>query len=189
MGQTTVTLLNNFVAEGRGTETGGAGIGVALTPSLSFTGEVTQFNGSHLTTGPFFVSNSSGTGFATVQTYTRVQAYDAGVQKSIPITGINLSKFARFIPYAAAGVSTLQNRANILSQFVATPPVAAGSQTGGATAARVREGAFALNSAIGARWYIKPWFGLRVEGKGYFPTGSVKQPYVRLTAGVFFQFR
>lgn len=191
VGQSTITLpnFNNYVAQGSGTETGGAGLGVALNPSLLFTGEVTQLNGSHQNTPPFALSGIAG--LFTIQTYTRAQAYDAGLQIAIPKTKNSpLRKLpARLVPYAGAGVSTLQNRASVLVQFVATPPVAAGTQTGGATAARVRQGAFAINSAIGARWYFNKWFGLRVEGKGYFPTGTVKQPLGRLTAGIFFQFR
>jgi hypothetical protein len=183
-----VPVFNNYVVNGTGAVAGGIGFGVAIKPSILFFANVAVLDGHHHTTSGVVVPGFDGL-FA-VQTYTRSVVYDADIEKMFCTRNhiLGIKRF-KFIPYFAGGVGTVQSRADVLDQYVPNPPVSAGDYPPAAWNGRGRAGAFALNSSLGARVFLRRSFGLRLEAKGYFPTGTVKAPFVRLSSGVFFTFR
>ena len=185
-------VFNSFRVNGAGSEQGGLAGGVSLHPRLLFTGEVALLNGEHR-------SRDLGGGY-TASWYTRAAVYDADFQyrfqrkaescehKREPPAGTGL-RFSCAVPYVEGGLSTVQNRANVLVEFSAPPPVTAGTVLAGATSARVHEATFAFNAGAGFRYYLSRWFGIRIGARGYFPTGLVRQPFARFSGGIFFQVK
>src|ERR1017187_5599200 len=97
------------------------------------------------------------------------------VRYSVPISdfhgGIHIRfihKESKFVPYAVFGVgglttSDVNYKITYQSQgaTVTTPSITAPGTT-----------AFAINFGAGARYYISPRFGIRLEAKGYKPFGD-----------------
>jgi hypothetical protein len=187
---TALPVFNSYVIKGIGAASGGISVGVFLNPRVLFFGEGTFLNGAHQNTTNVMVPSLPNGVFTSVQTYTRAVAYNASIEAMLfPGRCALATKHLRLMPYVGGGVGTVQNRADVLDQFVFNPPVPPMAQSSFAYSARVRPATFALNSAFGVRCYLTKSFGLRIEAKGYFPTGAVKEPFARLSGGVFYQFR
>ncbi len=194
VGESTIKhpVFNNFRVNGAGAEQGGLAAGVSLHPRLLFTAEAALVNGQHR-------SRDLGSGY-TASWYTRAAVYDADLQfrfqrkpescehRREPAGGSGF-RFSCAVPYVEGGLSTVQNRANVLVEYSAPPPVTPGAVLAGATSARVHEATFAFNAGAGLRYYLSRWFGIRIGARGYFPTGLVRQPFARFSGGVFFQVK
>ena len=183
--------FNNFRVNGGGNANGGLGLGVLLHPRLMFIGEIGLLNGQHK-------FQDLGGGY-TAKTYTRAAAYDVGLEyllKKDPSSceHVNPKKttetvFRCLVPFVGAGVSTVQNRANVLIEFASSGQVPVGGLYTGASSVRLHQATFAATGQVGARYFVSHRFGFIVSVKAYFPSGLVKEPFSRISGGIFVQLR
>lgn len=116
--------------------------------------------------------------------------FHGGIHFRVPI------KESRIVPYGVLGLGRLgfsQAPVNI------TYTVGSGSSASTVTTTlhSPSTGAFAVNFGGGLRFYVHPRFGLRVEAKGYKPTGQAtgpgsfgyNSPFLKVEGGFFLQFR
>lgn len=131
-----------------------------------------------------FTGTFSGTSNTYKASYSvPISDFHGGVHLRIPI------KESRLVPYGVLGFGGLKFsdfNYTITYQDAGGTHVLPNNPAKGTTA-------FAVNYGAGLRYYISPTFGVRVEAKGYKPTGDKAQgfsdPFMKAEFGIFVQLR
>lgn len=167
-----------FRISGSGSLGGTAYAGAALTRGFFALAEASFLNGRH-----DFHDLGSGTA---VETYTREIVYDAALEYRFSRSKTNsASQQWRITPYIGIGVGTAQSKSDVTVLFAAPGTTSPQAVVNAATQVRFREPAFAPMLVAGAQVFLHHNLGFRLEGRGLYPLGSVRDAIGEVAVGIF----